>query len=95
MKKIHAVSAVLLASVLAACPIRDPEAPQPAEPADTSRCAAGCARLAVLGCPESAGTEDMTCEEACVYVQQQGLIHLRPSCWEGITECSQVETTCG
>lgn len=95
MKKIHVLAASLLASVLAACPPREPETPQPVEPADTSRCAAGCARLAVLGCPEAAGSGDSTCEEDCVYVQQQGLVHLRPSCWETMTSCDQIETTCG
>ncbi len=89
---------LLLAILLSACPRRGTDGrPLPVEPGDTDRCVAGRARLKELGCPEASGSDPSdpeSCRRDCEYVQTDGLVHLRPSCWETMTSCSQLETQC-
>jgi hypothetical protein len=67
-----------------------PPPPLLLEPTDTDNCAAACARLVELSCPEGAPLEDgTTCTAFCEETQRSG--HpLNPTCVMGLRECSAI-----
>lgn len=86
---------VLAVAGCSGCPA--PDAPlRPVQPTDTPSCAAACAHLKDLGCPEGKGStpsDPNSCQNDCEYVQKNGL-SIRPSCWVNIKSCEELETTC-
>ncbi len=65
---------------------------EPAYPQPDAGCAAACARLRHLGCPEAEPTPDgASCETVCDRVQDSGAYELNTECVTRADRCHEAE----
>ena len=86
MKFLMGLTVVLMSSCSG---LRPP--PVPIDPGDSDQCAAACAKMASLKCPEAEPLADgTTCKVFCEKPQEAGHA-LNPTCLAGISACTEIE----